>query len=162
MRQPTRKYALLPDPVEDEQPEHDGGRLRARTAKVDVGLAPSGTRSNPAGMRRRNEVNGNGKATRCDGASSGGGRARPRTCALVNCSWEHRRGTLARRSMIMSASHHPTDIHLRRHRAKKRNKLRARIAAAPATGRAALEARVQRTYSPFHSMKREKLPQAVV
>ena len=33
----------------------------------------------------------------------------------------------------MSASHHPTDIHLRQHRAKKRNKLRARIAAAPAT-----------------------------
>jgi len=57
----------------------------------------------------------------------------------------------------MSASHHPTDIHLRQHRAKKRDKLRARIAAAPATGRAALEARVQRTYSPFH-----KLPRAVV
>jgi hypothetical protein len=33
----------------------------------------------------------------------------------------------------MSASHHPTDIHLRQHRAKKRNKLRARIAAAPAS-----------------------------
>jgi hypothetical protein len=31
----------------------------------------------------------------------------------------------------MSASHHPTDIHLRQHRAKKRNKLRGRIAAAP-------------------------------
>ncbi|HEU4927151.1 MAG TPA: hypothetical protein VFT24_08885 [Vicinamibacterales bacterium] len=52
----------------------------------------------------------------------------------------------------MSASHRPTDIHLRQHRTKKRNKLRARIAAAPATGRAALEARVQRTYSPFHTM----------
>ena len=49
--------------------------------------------------------------------------------------------------MIMSASHHPTDTHLRQHRVKKRNKLRARIAAAPATGRAALEAKVQRTYS---------------
>ena len=36
----------------------------------------------------------------------------------------------------MSASHHPTDIQLRQHRAKKRNKLRARIAAAPAAGRA--------------------------
>jgi hypothetical protein len=61
----------------------------------------------------------------------------------------------------MSASHHPTDIHLRQHRAKKRNKLRARIAAAPAAaGRAALEAKVQRTYSPFHSVK-EKLPPAV-
>ena len=46
--------------------------------------------------------------------------------------------------------------------AKKRDKLRARIAAAPATERAALEARVQRTYSPFHSMMREKLPRAVV
>jgi len=56
----------------------------------------------------------------------------------------------------MSASHHPTDIHLRQHRAKKRNKLRARIAAAPATGRAALEAKVQRTYSPFHSLMKEK------
>jgi hypothetical protein len=50
----------------------------------------------------------------------------------------------------MSASHHPTDIHLRQHRAKKRAKLRARIAAAPAHGRAALEAKVLRTYSPFH------------
>jgi hypothetical protein len=59
--------------------------------------------------------------------------------------------------MIMSASHRPTDIHLRQHRAKKRDKLRARIAAAAASGRAALEAKVQRTYSPFHSMK-EKLP----
>ena len=56
----------------------------------------------------------------------------------------------------MSASHHPTDVHLRQHRAKKRNKLRARIAAAPPTGRAALEARVQRTYSPFHSTMKEK------
>ena len=62
----------------------------------------------------------------------------------------------------MSASHHPTDIHLRQHRAKKRDKLRARIAAAPATGRAALEARVLRTYSPSHSMTREKLPHVVV
>ena len=62
----------------------------------------------------------------------------------------------------MSASHHPTDIHLRQHRVKKRNKLRARIAAAPPTGRAALEARVQRTYSPFHSTQREKLPQDAV
>jgi len=58
----------------------------------------------------------------------------------------------------MSASHRPTDIHLRQHRTKKREKLRARIAAAPATGRAALEARVRRTYSPFHSTMTEKLP----
>ncbi len=62
----------------------------------------------------------------------------------------------------MSASHHPTDIHLRQHRAKKRDKLRARIAAAPATGRAALEAKVQRTYAPSHSTMKEKLPPAVV
>jgi len=61
----------------------------------------------------------------------------------------------------MSASHHPTDIHLRQHRLKKRNKLRARIAAAPAAaGRAALEAKVQRTYSPFHSTMKEKPPAA--
>jgi hypothetical protein len=62
----------------------------------------------------------------------------------------------------MSASHRPTDIHLRQHRVKKRNKLRARIAAAPATGRAALEAKVQRTYSPFHSVTKEKLSPPVV
>lgn len=62
----------------------------------------------------------------------------------------------------MSASHRPTDIHLRQHRTKKRDKLRARIAAASATGRAVLEAKVQRTYSPFHTMMIEKLPPAVV
>jgi hypothetical protein len=62
----------------------------------------------------------------------------------------------------MSASHRPTDIHLRQHRTKKRDKLRARIAAASATGRAALEAKVQRTYSPFHTMMIEKLPPTVV
>ena len=62
----------------------------------------------------------------------------------------------------MSASHNPTDQHLRQHRLKKRNKLRARIAAAPAAGRAALEARVQRTYSPFHVPAKEKLPAPVV
>jgi hypothetical protein len=62
----------------------------------------------------------------------------------------------------MTASHRPTDIHLRQHRSKKRDKLRARIAAAPATGRAALEAKVQRTYSPFHSTMKEKLPPAIV
>ena len=60
----------------------------------------------------------------------------------------------------MSASHRPTDIHRRQHQAKKRDKLRARIAAAPATGRAALEAKVERTYSPFHSLQKEKLPPA--
>jgi hypothetical protein len=64
--------------------------------------------------------------------------------------------------MIMSASHRRTDIHLRQHRAKKRDKLRARIAALPPTGRAALEAKVQRTYSPSHSVMKAKLPPAVV
>ena len=61
----------------------------------------------------------------------------------------------------MSASHRRTDIHLDQHRTKKRNKLRARIAAAPANARAALEARVLRTYSPFHSTTKGKTPQAV-
>ena len=60
----------------------------------------------------------------------------------------------------MSASHRRTDIHLRQHRTKKRNKLRARIAAAPVAGRATLEARVRRTYSAFHSFL--KLPPAAV
>ena len=61
----------------------------------------------------------------------------------------------------MSASHHPTDVHLRQHRTKKRDKLRARIAAAPMVGRAALEAKVQRTYSPFHKAAKAKLPPVV-
>jgi hypothetical protein len=63
----------------------------------------------------------------------------------------------------MSASHRRTDIHLRQHRAKKRAKLRARIAAAaPTTARAALEAKVQRTYSPFHATLKEKQPTELV
>ncbi len=49
----------------------------------------------------------------------------------------------------MSASLHPTEIHQRRHRKKKRNKLRAQLATAPANGRAAIEAKLQRTYSLF-------------
>lgn len=61
----------------------------------------------------------------------------------------------------MSASHHPTDIHLRQHRAKKGDKLRGRIAAAPAHARAALEARVLRTYSAFHTPAKEQLPPAL-
>jgi len=61
----------------------------------------------------------------------------------------------------MSASHNPTDQHLRQHRLEKRNKLRHRIAAAPASERAALEARIQRTYSPFHVPAKEKLPPVV-
>ena len=62
----------------------------------------------------------------------------------------------------MSASHRPTDIHRRQQRKKKRNKLRARIAAAPATGRAALEAKLQKHYSAFHAMPKEKPPPAAV
>jgi hypothetical protein len=62
----------------------------------------------------------------------------------------------------MSASHRPTDIHRRQHRVAKRNKLRARIAGAPATGRTAFEARLQRTYSTIHTMAKEKLPPTVV
>jgi hypothetical protein len=62
----------------------------------------------------------------------------------------------------MSASHRPTDIHRRQHRVAKRGKLRARIAAAPATGRAAFEAKLQRTYSLSHTMMKEKLPPTVV
>jgi hypothetical protein len=62
----------------------------------------------------------------------------------------------------MSASHHPTDIHLRQHRLKKRNKLRARIAATSPAGRSALEAKLQRTYSPFHAPMKEKVPPAAV
>jgi hypothetical protein len=60
----------------------------------------------------------------------------------------------------MSASHHPTDVHLRQHRIKKRNKLRARLAAksTTTTSRAALEARLLRTYSPFHLKAEEKPP----
>lgn len=51
----------------------------------------------------------------------------------------------------MSTNHRRTDQHLRQHRLKKRAKLLARIAAAPAHAKAALQARVLRTYSPFHS-----------
>jgi hypothetical protein len=55
----------------------------------------------------------------------------------------------------MSASHRPTDIHRRQHRVAKRNKLRARIAAAPAAGRAVFEAKLQRTYSTSHTIAKE-------
>ena len=47
----------------------------------------------------------------------------------------------------MSGSLHPTDIHRRRQRTEKRNTLRAKLAAAPASARAAIEAKLQRTYS---------------
>jgi Spy/CpxP family protein refolding chaperone len=47
----------------------------------------------------------------------------------------------------MSGSLHPTEIKRRRHRKEKRNKLRAQLAAAPAVGRAAIEAKLRKTYS---------------
>lgn len=46
----------------------------------------------------------------------------------------------------MSRSLHPTETHRRQHRKRKRNKLRAQLAAAPAIGRAAIEAKLQKTY----------------
>ena len=46
----------------------------------------------------------------------------------------------------MSGSLHPTEIHRRRHRKEKRNKLRARLRVAPAAGRAAIEAKLLKTY----------------
>jgi hypothetical protein len=53
----------------------------------------------------------------------------------------------ARRVIIMSGSLHPAEIHRRRHRQEKRNKLRAKLAAAPAGERAAIEAKLQRTFA---------------
>jgi len=47
----------------------------------------------------------------------------------------------------MSASLHPNEIHRRQHRKQKRDKLRAQLAAAPAIGRAAIEAKLQKTYA---------------
>lgn len=47
----------------------------------------------------------------------------------------------------MSASLRPSEIHRRRQRRQKRLKLRAKIAAAPATERGALEAKLQRSYA---------------
>jgi hypothetical protein len=54
---------------------------------------------------------------------------------------------LRRSIIIMSGSLHPTEIHHRRHRREKRNKLRAQLAAAPAVGRPAIEAKLQKTYA---------------
>jgi hypothetical protein len=51
-----------------------------------------------------------------------------------------------RRSIIMSAGLHSTEINRRRHRKEKRDKLRAQLAAAPAAGRAAIEAKLLKTY----------------
>jgi Spy/CpxP family protein refolding chaperone len=47
----------------------------------------------------------------------------------------------------MSGSLHPTVVHRRRHRTEKRKKLRAQLAAAPAVGRAAIEAKLKKTYA---------------
>jgi len=47
----------------------------------------------------------------------------------------------------MSGSLQPSAIHRHRHRKEKRKKLRAKLAAAPAGERAAIEAKLQRTYS---------------
>src|ERR1043165_4404907 len=102
------------------------------------------------------------RQARCGIAAESASDARSRYRWIQVCTCEqagkHRRDTLAERTLIMSASHHPTDIHLRQHRTKKRNKLRARIAAAPASGRAALEAKLQRTYSRSHSSVKNKPP----
>ncbi len=53
----------------------------------------------------------------------------------------------------MSASLHPNVVHQRQHRREKRAKLRARLAAAPVAGRAAIEAKLQRTYALVQSVK---------
>jgi hypothetical protein len=54
---------------------------------------------------------------------------------------------LKRSLIIMSGSLHPNEIHHRRHRKEKRHKLRAQLAAAPSVGRAAIEAKLQKTYA---------------
>ncbi len=43
-------------------------------------------------------------------------------------------------------SRYSAEIHRRRHRTQKRNKLRAQLAAAPVVARAAIEAKLQKTY----------------
>ena len=47
----------------------------------------------------------------------------------------------------MSGSLRPTEIHRRQQRKEKRRKLRAKLAAAPAGERAAIEAKLQRSYA---------------
>ena len=51
------------------------------------------------------------------------------------------------KEIIMSGSLHPNEIHRRQHRKQKRDKLRAQLAAAPAVGRAAIGAKLQKTYA---------------
>jgi hypothetical protein len=60
----------------------------------------------------------------------------------------------------MSGSLHPTEIHRRRHRKKKRDKLRARLAASAGVGRAAIEAKLQKTYPPGSGPRAAKTPDA--
>lgn len=47
----------------------------------------------------------------------------------------------------MSGSLRPAEVHRRRQRKEKRRKLRAKLAAAPAAERPAIEAKLQRTYT---------------
>jgi hypothetical protein len=48
----------------------------------------------------------------------------------------------------MSGSLHPTEIHRRRHRKEKRERLRAKLAQASSAGeRAVIEAKLQKTYA---------------
>jgi hypothetical protein len=56
----------------------------------------------------------------------------------------------------MSASLRPTEIRRRRQRKEKRRKLRAKLAAAPGTERAAIEIKLQRTYSLVTAPKPKK------
>ena len=129
----------------------DSGQLNASRSVVPV----TAGRHGPPSFR------GSGREVlpgKCDhylssrtSTSFGGSR-----CALVNSAKKHRDIGSLSRSIIMSASHHPTDIHKRQRRKEKRDKLRARIAAAPTTGRATLEAKLQRTYSAFHRKTDEK------
>jgi hypothetical protein len=56
----------------------------------------------------------------------------------------------------MSASLRPAEIGRRRQRTEKRRKLRAKLAAAPATERPAIEAKLQRTYTLLSAPKPTK------
>lgn len=64
-------------------------------------------------------------------------------CSLRDSQREHRPATVP----IMSGSLHPNEIHRRQHRREKRNKLRAQLAATSAIERAAIEAKLQKTYA---------------
>lgn len=66
------------------------------------------------------------------------------------------------RRIIMSGSLHPAAIHLRRHRKRKRAKLRARLAATPAVGHAAIQAKLERTYSFCHMPAAPKPPPVAI